>query len=75
MPELHSTSFEEFDFEVTVQDDGSVNVYLKSVAPTRNLGMTWDELCELVHFAAIHGLGMKNPWIGEYAETVEGAAA
>lgn len=76
MSETHSITFEHFDLTVEVSDEGTVEIWL--VATTRGAGsirMEWDTLCEVIDFAAVHGLGMKKPNIVEYRDTREAIEA
>lgn len=74
MAERHSDSFDYFDLNVDVTDDGDVKI--EFVAVDKGVGriaMEWDTLREVLDFVGKHGLSMKEPYFVEYAETVEGA--
>lgn len=74
MPDKHSTSFDYFDLNVEVTDEGSVNIEFVSVEKgVGRIAMEWDTLREVIEFVGKHGLDIDNPWFGEYVETVEGA--
>lgn len=75
MSERHTLSFEEFDLVVDVSPEGNVFIKFRSPASGLELDMTWDDLREAVAFAAVHGLQMHEPYVVEFAETVEGAKA
>jgi hypothetical protein len=78
--EKHLQSFDYFDLVVDVSNEGNVSVALHDLdtdggpgAGKRLLLMPWDEFRDVIEFVGIHGLGMTNPYVVEYADTVEGA--
>jgi len=78
--EKHVWNAEEFDLEVLIDDDGGVTVDF--YAPSSDIGprsllvtMPWDEFREVIDFVCKHGLGMDDPYVVPFTETVEGAAS
>ena len=66
MPERHTTSFEYFDLAVEVSDDGDVTVELTAAGDgVGHIKMDWDDLREVIDFAGVHGLKMKEVWLSE----------
>jgi hypothetical protein len=72
--EKHEKSFEEFDLRVEINDEGDVWITFHD-STKMLLGMTWDDLREVLDFAATHGLKMTNPYVVEYADTREAIEA
>lgn len=64
MSEHHSTSFDYFDLHVEVTDDGDVRVKLAFPEAVKSIGMTWDELREVIDFAAVHYLEVSPQQAG-----------
>ena len=75
MSEKHSKSFEYFDLHVDVTDEGDVRIELAFPEPFSTLALHWDDLREMLDFAAVHGLGMKEPYVVEYRDTREAIEA
>lgn len=75
MSEKHSTTFEYFDLHVDVNDEGNAEIRIAFPERVSYLAMTWDDLREVVDFAAQHAIGMKNPYVVEFEDTREGMSS
>jgi hypothetical protein len=72
MNERHEKAFGQFDMRLSVEADGDMWISF-CIDNKCVLTMTWEELREILDFAAVHGLKMQQPYLVEYNETVEGA--
>jgi hypothetical protein len=63
----HELGFEDFDLRVEREDDGEIWISFHCSGKCV-LTMTWEDLREVVDFAAVHGLGMQAPYIVEMAD-------
>lgn len=75
MSEHHTKSFEYFDLHVIVNDEGDSEIRLDFPEPFPSLALHWDDLREVIDFAAVHALGMKDPYVVEYEDTREAIQA
>jgi hypothetical protein len=71
--EEHVKAFEEFDLHVQTTNEGESFYTLRFPEATKTLALHWDDIRELLDFAAVHGLGMKDPWVVESTQVLESA--
>ncbi len=74
MEERHTKSFEYFDLEITLSD-GDAEIVMRFPERVSSIGMVWDDVREILDFAAQHALGMKEPYVVEYEDTREAIEA
>lgn len=76
MAESHTVSFEEFDLIIDVTAEGRVEVKFHDCADGDLLvGMDFDTFREVIDAVGRFGMGMKEPYLVEYADTREAIQA
>jgi len=73
--EKHTITFDYFDLDVTVSDEGDVNVVLRFPEPFESITMDYDTFREVIDAVGKFGLGMNEPYIVEYEDTREAIEA
>jgi hypothetical protein len=73
--EVHRKAYEDFDLVVSLDDEGDAEIEILFHDATTRLPMHWDDLRDIIDFAAIHALGMTSPYVVEYEDTREGMKA
>jgi len=71
--EKHTWASDYFDLDVEVTDEGDVGITFRFPEAVESIAMEWDDLREVIEFVGKHGLAMKEPYLVEYDQTIEGA--
>lgn len=75
MPEKHTVGFDYFDLIIDVTDEGAVRIEFAFPEPVPSIGMDYDDFREVLEAVGKFGMGMKEPYFVEYADTREAIEA
>ena len=75
MPEKHTIGFDYYDLNIEVADEGAVRIEFAFPEPVSSIAMDFDEFREVIEHVGKFGMGMKDPYLVEYADTRESIEA